>query len=447
MNVGLYDVNVRPDGVGGAVHTTLYDPGSHCSPLPACQHFKRGKGLAFDSGERGVHIMMGRFSGLFVLGVVFFLTAVSAAAASVSVTAEGVGVIVGDNTANARDQAVQDALRMAVEQAVGTMVSSETLVQNYETLRDEIYARTQGYVQRYDIVDETVVDNLYRVTIEARVAQGRLENDIMALGLLMSRKNMPRVMIMVAEQNIGMTYYAFWWGIRTGAAELTVTENTLMEVLGQKGFQVVDHAVRSGTVAVADPYRITSLTDDAIREIGVLFDAEVVIYGKALAKLAGAVQGTSMKSVQADVSLRAVNTGNGRVLASAIHHAAAVHPSEVAAGTKALQQAARAAAEALMAQIVDRWNQDVISGGTVELVISGIRSYSHLVRFKETLQKEIRGIKGVHQRDFKDQHATVDVTTTASTQMLADEIVKQSYGSFAVDVVRISQNRIALEMR
>jgi hypothetical protein len=66
---------------------------------------------------------------------------------SQTVTAEGVGAVFGNDRAIARDQAIQDALRKAVEQAVGTLVSSETMVQNFQTLNDKIYTQTQGYIQ------------------------------------------------------------------------------------------------------------------------------------------------------------------------------------------------------------------------------------------------------------------------------------------------------------
>ncbi|MEJ2096483.1 MAG: hypothetical protein P8Y38_04940, partial [Deltaproteobacteria bacterium] len=75
---------------------------------------------------------------------VFFCPTLFAASESMETTAEGVGVIVDNNTAQAKDQAVQDALRLAVEQAAGIMVASETLVQNYEVLRDQIYSKSQG---------------------------------------------------------------------------------------------------------------------------------------------------------------------------------------------------------------------------------------------------------------------------------------------------------------
>ena len=362
-------------------------------------------------------------------------------------SAEGVGVIVDDNTALARDQAIQDALRLVVEQAAGTMVSSETLVQNYEVMRDQIYSKSQGYVQRYEVTKESVEENLYRVTIQAAVAEGNLKNDIMALGLLMARKNMPRVMIMVAEQNVGMHYYSYWWGVRAGTADLSITENVLMEKLTQKGFHIVDHAMTSKTLEIKAPYKIESLNNDAVRSIGNLYDAEVVIYGKALSKLAGSVLGTSMKSAQADISLRVVSTDTGRVIASSTHHAAAVHPNEVTAGAEALKIATEAIADQLLKQIVNQWSQDVSAGSLIRLVVSDIPSYNDLVKLKEMIQKRVRGVSGVYQRDFSAGTATLDVGVPATSQKLADALVAIDYGRFSIDIINITQNSISLKMK
>ena len=369
------------------------------------------------------------------------------AAAPVNTTVEGVGVIVANNTAQARDQAIQDALRLAVEQAAGTMVSSETLVQNYEVLRDQVYSQSQGYIRHYEVTNETTEGNLYRVTIQAAVAMGNLKNDLAALGLLMARKSMPRVMIMVAEQNIGMHYWSYWWGLKASTADLTVTENVLMQKLTSKGFHVVDHAVASKNLSIKDPYKIESLSNDAVQSIGNLYDAEVVIYGKALAKLAGSVMGSSMKSAQADVSLRVVNTDSGQVIASATNHAAAVHPNEVTAGAEALKLATEAIADQLLDQVVKRWSQDVSSGSLIRLEISGIPSYAHLVKFKETLQQRIRGVKGVYQRDFDAGQAKLDVTVPTSSQKLADELAVIDFGGFRVDIISLTQNTIELTIK
>ena len=362
-------------------------------------------------------------------------------------TAEGVGVIVDNNTALARDQAIQDALRLAVEQAAGTMVSSETLVQNYEVLRDQIYSQSQGYIQGYEVIDESVEGNLYRVTIQASVATGNLKNDLAALGLLMARKNMPRIMIMVAEQNVGMHYYSYWWGVRAATSDLNITENVLMEKLAQKGFHIVDHAVASKNLEIKAPYKIESLSNDAVQSIGNLYDAEVVIYGKALAKIAGSVMNTSMKSAQADVSLRFVNTDSGQVIASSTNHAAAVHPNEVTAGSEALKVATEGIADQLLEQVVSQWSQDVSRGSLTRLQVSDIPSYKHLVKFKEMIQKRIRGVNGLYQRDYDAGSATLDVNVPLTSQKLADELATIDYGNFAIDIINIKPNSVSLKMK
>jgi len=367
--------------------------------------------------------------------------------ASFNATADGVGVVIDDNTALARDQAIQDALRLVVEQAAGTMVASETLVQNYEVMRDQIYSKSQGYIQRYEVTDESIEGNLYKVTIQAAVAEGNLKNDIMALGLLMARKNMPRVMIMVAEQNVGMHYYSYWWGVKASTADLSITENVLMEKLTQKGFQIVDHAMTSKTLEIKAPYKIESLNNDAVLSIGNLYDAEVVIYGKALSKLAGSVLGTSMKSAQADISLRVVDTDTGRVIASATQHAAAVHPNEVTAGADALKIATEGIADQLLKQIVNQWSQDVSGGSLIRLVVSDIPSYSHLIKLKEMIQKRVRGVSGLYQRDFNAGTATLDVGVPATSQKLADELMAIDYGTFAIDITNITQNSVSLKIK
>src|SRR5262245_58225033 len=76
-----------------------------------------------------------------------------------TVTAEGVASV-GNDPGTAHDKAIEDALRRAVEQAVGTMVESETATQNYELLSDKIYSRSQGYVKNYDVLSENTEGNL-----------------------------------------------------------------------------------------------------------------------------------------------------------------------------------------------------------------------------------------------------------------------------------------------
>ena len=80
-----------------------------------------------------------------------------------------------------RDDALQDALRNAVGQALGTYVQSETRVENFKLLKDVIQTRTRGYVSQYKITSETQTKEGYEVVIDAWVSLNPLKQDAKTL--------------------------------------------------------------------------------------------------------------------------------------------------------------------------------------------------------------------------------------------------------------------------
>ena len=68
------------------------------------------------------------------------------------VVSSGMGSITGGDIAHARDDAIEDALRTGVEQALGMILSSESLVENFQLIEDKIFTKTQGYVQNYQVI-------------------------------------------------------------------------------------------------------------------------------------------------------------------------------------------------------------------------------------------------------------------------------------------------------
>src|SRR5271165_4790978 len=79
-----------------------------------------------------------------------------------TVTVEGVGAVVGRDLARARDDAMVDAYRRALE-AAGVTVHSRTTVENFQVLIDEITASASGYIQSLTVLDERSEGKLYRV--------------------------------------------------------------------------------------------------------------------------------------------------------------------------------------------------------------------------------------------------------------------------------------------
>jgi|GEM_PF-186184 len=355
----------------------------------------------------------------------------AAYAESQVVNATGVAPFTSDNEAKARDMAIQDAMRKAVEQAVGTMVAAETMVENYQLVRDSVLTKTQGYIQKYDVVSAGPKGNLYEVTISATVAVENLKNDLAALGLLHSRVEKPRVLFMIAEQNIGQEYYIFWWygksEFKGQQFDMSASETTLKEEFINKGFNIVDISVATGKIDISNAYRIADLTDAGAKEIGRKLGAEVVIKGKALAKAGPRTSGSSVGSYLADITASAIRVDNGAVLASARGHGVSRHISEVTGGTEALERAAREVSGKMIDQITAKWTQEVQGGGLIQITVRGIEEYSDLANFKDTVKAQIRGVNAVYQRSVEGGIAVIEVDYKGNAQQLADEISKKKF--------------------
>ena len=387
------------------------------------------------------------FIGLFLALLLFSWSGGAAGQGVQTITAEGVGVVMGGDRAIARDNAINDALRKAVEQAVGTMVSSETLVQNFQTLNDRIYTQTQGYVQNYKILGENPGPDLHRVTVQAAVAMGDLQKDLQALGILLGQVGKPRIMILIAEQNIGQQYYNYWWGQQRGAqTDLTIAENTIMDHFREKGFDFVDNSAQSKDIKVTPAFQVADLNDRAAITLGQQADAEVVIVGKALAKSVGSIAGTSMKSVQANISLRAIQTDNGRVLSSGTEHAAAVHIDEVTAGAEALRKASVKISDKMIDDIIKNFQKRVAATTLVQLTVTGLSGYPDLLKFKNMIQSQVRGVERIHERSFSGNVAKMEVDLKGNAQSFSEEISRKSFNEFVVKVVSSTWSTVEINV-
>jgi hypothetical protein len=77
-----------------------------------------------------------------------------------------------------------------------------------------------------------------------------------------------------------------------------------------------------------------------------------------------------MKSVQANISMRAIQIDNARVLSSGNENAAAVHIDEVTGGTEAIKKASAKMSDKMMDDILKNFQKRVGATTTVQLTRS-----------------------------------------------------------------------------
>ncbi len=365
--------------------------------------------------------------------------------------AQGQAAVLDGDKPAARQKAIEDALRHAVEMAVGTRVTSTTEVQDFQSRMDQVLTHSQGFVRRYEIVSEGMDGDVVQVTVRATIGSAELDKDLQAMGLLMARKNMPRTMALIAEQNIGMAAPAAVWMRGHDAlvsADLRIAETTVLDQLRTGGFgQLVDPDVASEKAA-----QVGGLTTDLkaaqARKLRSLTGAEVILIGQVIAVSRGEMAdlGPGWKSCTATISGRAVNTDDGDILATSDATQNAAQMDDLSCGKEAIKKASRAFSQDMIRKIGARWSQDVSAGNAVHVTVHNVPSFKTASDFRSALTQRVRGVKTVSQRSFAGGTQELDVTLLGSTEQFATEVEQKKLGRFTVKVTSLSANTVDLEL-
>ena len=348
-----------------------------------------------------------------------------------TIESQGVAAIVQGNLDIARDKAIEDALRNAVEQATGSLIENETLVENYQLLSDKIYSQSRGYVQSYEVVDEKEEEGLYRVTIHATVASGELKNDLRALNLLMRQVRKPRVMVLFQETPSQ--------DVNSGK----LAEDAVSKVLLERGFKLVDADVvrrnlgRNGVSGLlAGDEKVTA----AIRD---KYGAEMLLIGTAQATTSEVTIGdVKINSNQAVVSAKLVRADTGEVKASDTRQAAKPHVNSLTGKQMAITEASEHLANDMIDRMIDIFQEQVYNIANVNLTIHGLQGYAQLQEVIQLISNNVRGIKEIYQRNYSMGTADLEVELTGSTQSLAADLTTRTFGKYKFDIKESTHNQL-----
>ncbi len=155
------------------------------------------------------------------------ILAVSVLAASVpaaggpgelKVVASGVGHILKDPR-EARSSALREALRAALEHAVGRLVLAKTLGRFYPLVAEELLLNPDSYISGYGVVSESETEGLIRVTVSTIIPLAPLREALEKVGVFTPEARRPRVLVAVAERNDEEAAFVKWWSSPAGSSK------------------------------------------------------------------------------------------------------------------------------------------------------------------------------------------------------------------------------------
>lgn len=83
-----------------------------------------------------------------------------------------------------QDEAIQSALRNAIEQAFGTFISSKTEILNDNLVKDEIVSIANGNIQKFEVISEVQIPNGgYATSLKATISVTKLTSFVESKGI------------------------------------------------------------------------------------------------------------------------------------------------------------------------------------------------------------------------------------------------------------------------
>lgn len=335
-----------------------------------------------------------------------------------------------------RDAAIEQAKRNAVENGLGAVIASETVVKNAAVFSDNIYSKAQGFVKTFRVLKESQgPDGLWEVTIEAEVTQilDQVLQDETAMQVLLNSMNRPRIMFMVKEENL------------IDNRPTDFAETKLLSMFYEKGFDVVDRQLVSALKGKPDYAEALEGNVTAAAKIAAMLGAEVIVVGTAKISSGGKIY--NMYSGQADLNAKIIRADTGEILAVVPQaRGKKPHISETTAGVNATNEAAEILGREIIGQLIRKWSTQQANFIKVYMVVSN-SDFGSYVLFESFLKAQpVSGIRNAYAKSLTDGVAEYEIEFEGKAQDLALGLTRTAPEGFSFKITGLSGNRITAEI-
>ncbi len=354
----------------------------------------------------------------------------------------GTGKIYKEDSASARKQAIDDSLVSAVERVAVGLIPPESYNRTFQKLNEALDDQTAKFVQDYKVLAESKVKDVYKVMVQANISVADLTKYLSDAGILTEGQSLPKILILVSEQNIEDTSPKYWWG-HQGPVSKTFSDIALIKTLKNNGFPVINVRRIPQTASLDDKYNKPDLDKNEAVDIGRILKADVVIFGKATVERTQNVMENNIRSFKGVVSVQAVRTDTGEVIAATTQSAVTANADEAVGAEKALSSAGVLAADALSDRILAAWQKEEEQTNTLEIVVEGTNNLTSFEKFIRII-KEIPGVNNLQIKELQAKQAVVGLEFKGNAKKFADTLMLKSYGSVGINIYEVSKDHLRI---
>jgi hypothetical protein len=334
---------------------------------------------------------------------------------------DGFGSILNNDVAGARDEALIDARRRALEQVAGVRVDAETITRNQMLFDQIVRTQARGLIQAERVLEEGATgDGRFRARIEAWVkgveAQDRIDSLVSEVSMI----------VVVTEENLGKRQAQ------------PVVENDIISELRAAGYDVRDAAQLQRVLGRDQRAALERGDAAAAREVGLKFLANLLVVGEASTQ--PSQNNSGIISAYARVTARIIEAETGRIVGNVSLRAVRGFARSVEiAGENALAEAGKPTAEQLRGALDGYFKK---KERRIEVRLRGVPSLDEYRRAKMLLEKQ-RWVGGVDEGGYAADQSLIYVTYPEKTLYLASGMGRDP----RYRLVEFDRNRVLLDFR
>jgi hypothetical protein len=316
------------------------------------------------------------------------------------VEAEGMAPVVGGDVEGAKKTSLHEAMKSALGLVVGVYVSQDAMVSKSVLIDENVTSRTEGYIEKYEMLKEWRDGDFYKTRIRAHVRK----EDLAAK-------------------------------LRTLESEPQKLGNPII------GFDITESADSKPQQTNYAELELKSRFTDAGFMTGEKDKADILIKGEAQTSFNTREGLGGFVSYRAGVSLSAVKQGSLETLASVQETAGGIDLNETAAARASLINAAKKAADPLKDKVLKALREKSM----VRLTLLNVKTMNQLSDFTKLL-RNIPAVRASWVRSYDGSSAVLDVAMHKGSAADLSQLLMKN-GKVQIKINRTSSYDLDAELQ
>ncbi|MGD8561187.1 MAG: hypothetical protein PVG03_01570 [Desulfarculaceae bacterium] len=340
--------------------------------------------------------------------------------------------------AQARERAVNDALRRAVGRVAVEMVDTATLAEKLDLLKLEILDKAPSFVEAYSLRSAKVDQGVALALVSVGVNRGVLDQALTRVGLRLGSARLAKTLVLVSEDTAPGRPPVFWW---SGIPGVPSAPAPVAAVLKSLGVEITDINILKGKVPEEE--RQAVLNEEQALELARLAGAGLVLMGRVRTYPLVTSPGAEVSPL---AQLQVLDAVQGKVLAMEEVEGPGFSTTPGSGASQMVNQAVEQAVRKLLEQVAGASTTSSSGQKEVLVTIKGVRSLADLNHFEEVLGSLTSQVAELSRESAGAGWARLRLKLKVSSSQLADQLLLEDFGGFLINVTEMGPQSMKLVM-